>query len=344
MADSNKRIFVTGGTGFLGSYLLRYLVQMGYTEISALRRPSSSMALVAPVADKINWIEGDIMDLFLLEDAMKDVQQVYHCAAVVSFDPRSYQHMMETNQVGTENVVNAALYRSVDKLVHVSSIAAIGRTKKEKNISEQSKWQRSKYNTSYAVSKYLSEQEVWRGIAEGLNANIVNPSLIMGSGDWNKGFLKLFKLAWKNFPFYPAGTSGFVDVRDVARMMIFLMEQSISSQRFIANADNLTYRSLLDQLAVQLNKKKPKYAVNALIRELSWRLEWIRTQFSSSYNPLLTKETARNASRSYFYHNEKSLDQLHFQYTPIEQTIEETALQFLESSKNDFAPRYLPLN
>lgn len=341
--DLNKTIFVTGGTGLLGSYLLRYLVQKGYTNIRALKRPSSTMDLVAPVKDQIEWIEGDILDLFLLEDAMHEVQQVYHCAAIVSFDPRHYDKMTEINQLGTENIVNAALYKGIEKLVHVSSIAAIGRTKKEKHISEKSKWSRTKFNTQYAISKYLAEQEVWRGIAEGLNAAIINPSLILGSGHWHKGFLKLFKMTWKNFPFYPPGTTGFVDVRDVARIMIILMEKPIVSERFIISAENMSFKQLQEQLAFQLNRKAPTYAVNSAMRELAWRFEWLRSQFSAQYSPLITRDTAMNSSRTYFYHNEKSIEQLNFQYTPLKYTIEETAKQFLDASKDSFKPKFLPL-
>ena len=334
---------MTGGTGLLGSYLLRYLVQKGYTTIRALKRPTSTMDLVAPVKDQIEWIEGDILDLFLLEDAMDNVQQVYHCAAIVSFDPRHHDKMTEVNQIGTENIVNAALHKGIEKLVHVSSIAAIGRTKKEKHINEKSKWSRTKFNTQYAISKYLAEQEVWRGIAEGLNAAIVNPSLILGSGHWNTGFLKLFKMTWKNFPFYPQGTTGFVDVRDVARIMITLMERPIAAERFIVNAENISFKQLQEQLALQLNRKAPAYAVNRMMREIAWRLEWLRTQFSPNYSPLITRDTAMNSSRTYFYHNEKSIDQLNFQYTPLKHTLEETAKQFVEASKDNFKPKILPL-
>jgi len=233
-------IFVSGGTGFLGSYLLRYLIQKDYTNIFALKRSDSSMALVASVQDKIKWIEGDILDVVLLEEIMEQVKLVYHCAAMVSFDPKDYNQLMQVNVEGTANMVNAALAAGVDKFLHVSSIAALGRNKNNSQVDEDSKWQRNKFNTNYSISKYLSEQEVWRGIHEGLNATIINPSTILGSGFWEKGTGQLFTQVMQGLKFYPQGTTGFVDVRDVARLMIIMMESETLSERVLANGDNLS--------------------------------------------------------------------------------------------------------
>ena len=177
-----KKIFVTGGTGFLGSYLLRYLIHKGYTDIRALKRSTSSMALLGDVAHLIEWIDGDILDVVSLQESMQEVQQVYHCAAIVSYESGQADLMHEVNVVGTANVVNLALEMQVEKLVHVSSIAALGRSGKSKLLDESAKWEQSKFNTQYAISKHRAEMEVWRGIAEGLNAAIVNPSVILGSG------------------------------------------------------------------------------------------------------------------------------------------------------------------
>ena len=220
-------VLITGATGFLGSYLLRSLIKSGHQNIRALRRPNSDHALVADIQGAVEWVEGDLLDPAALEDAMQGIRQVYHCAAIVSFDPRMVRTMLRANVEGTANVVNAALWEGVDKLVHVSSIAAIGRSPEEKKVSENTKWQRSPLHSNYAISKYLSEQEAWRGMAEGLNVSVVNPSVILGSGRWEDGPLQLFRLGWKAFPFYATGVSGFVDVRDVAQAMILLLLRSV---------------------------------------------------------------------------------------------------------------------
>ena len=177
----HKRILVTGATGFLGAYLLRQLVTQGHA-IRALRRANSPMHLVEDIADLVEWVEADILDIVALETAFEGVTHVYHCAAMVSFHPRDVDRMMKINVEGTANIVNLSLSFGVQKLVHVSSIAAVGRSKERPQLDESSKWTTSKLNTNYAISKYMGEQEVWRGHAEGLAVGIVNPAIILGSG------------------------------------------------------------------------------------------------------------------------------------------------------------------
>ena len=171
-----KKIFVTGGTGFVGSHILRYLVRDHSYEIRALKRKGSPMNLVREVQDKIKWIDGDLLDSVSLEDAMQDVDEVYHCGALITFDPAQFDRMHRVNQEGTSNIVNIALDFGIKKLVHLSSIAALGRYKHILHYDESTKWDRSPLNSQYAISKHMGEQEVWRGIAEGLNAAIINPN------------------------------------------------------------------------------------------------------------------------------------------------------------------------
>ncbi|MDX1942159.1 MAG: NAD-dependent epimerase/dehydratase family protein [Saprospiraceae bacterium] len=338
----DKQILVTGSTGFLGSYLLRYLVHEGYIRIRALKRADSHMDLVADIKSQIEWIKCDMLDIIGLEDAMQGVQQVYHCAAVVAFDAREFERMRKVNVDGTANVINAALHAKVEKFVHVSSIAAIGRTKGSNIVNEATKWERNNFNSEYAISKYLSENEAWRGLAEGLNVAIVNPSVILGAGRWDDGPLKFFKLVWKNFPFYTKSTSGFVDVRDVARFMVHLMESDKTGERYILNAENLTYQAIMNEIATNLNKKRPRIEVTPFIQQLAWRADWLRSRLLGK-KPFITREVARLAMRSFEYENKKSLSQFDFEYTPIRQTIAETSRQFREAAENGFESKVLPL-
>ena len=339
----NKSILVTGGTGFLGSYLLRYLTRNGYTRIKALKRPNSPMDLVAPVSNRIEWVECDLLDVPYLEDVMEGVDQLYHCAAMISFYPSERKRMLRTNVEGTANVVNAALNQGVGRMVHVSSIAALGRIKNKKIVTEQAKWERSKLNTTYSLSKYLSENEVWRGIAEGLTAAIVNPSIILGSGFWHGGGPQaFFRLAGRGFPYYPIGTNGFVDVRDVARFMILLMESDIAGERYILNSDNWTYQNLLTSIARAQGQKPPKIKVTPLIQQVAWRLEWIRQKLTGA-RPVITRETARTASSSFHYVNQKSREAFDFEYLPLIDTISQTSLKYLEAKENDLQPKLLEL-
>jgi len=188
----------------------------------------------------------------------------------------------------------------------------------------------------------LSANEVWRGMTEGLNVAMVNPSVILGGGRWEEGPLKFFKMVWKNFPFYTKGTTGFVDVRDVARFMILLMESEVVGERYILNGENLTYQTVMNEIALHLNKKPPSIQVNSLIQQLAWRVEWLRSKLLGS-RPFITRETAANSMRSYFYQNDKSRTDFDFEYTPIRQTIAETCQQFKDATDKGLESRVLPL-
>jgi dihydroflavonol-4-reductase len=362
----SKAIFITGATGFLGSYLTRYLVKTGHTNIIALKRSTSRMDLVADILDKVHWVEGDILDVPFLEEILshpKDsfrkgllsergyhISHIFHCAAVVSFDPRNRDEMYDINVKGTANLVNAALECGVEKFIHVSSIAAVGRLKNEPNVSETNKWQRSPLNSHYAISKYQGEQEVWRGIAEGLNAAIVNPSVILGSQFWDSGTGKLFEQVWSGLRFYTEGVTGYVDVRDVVRFMVLLMASDIeklpdglSGKRFIINGENLPYKILFEQIADVLGKKRASIRVTPLLRELAWRFEFLKSKITG-IQPLITKETAHASATTFYFSNEKSLNAFpEFHYTPIQQTIKETGEQFLQCQKLGEKAAFLPV-
>ena len=339
----DKQIFVTGGTGFVGSYLLRYLVQQGYTKIRACHRATSRMDMVAEVADAIEWVEGDILDVLFLEEVMADVDLVYHSAAVVSFDPRFRKQLYAINQEGTANMVNVALHCGVEKFLHVSSIAVFGKREAEGMVTEKSKWERNPANSDYTISKYMAEQEVWRGIAEGLPAVMVNPSVIMGSGFWDAGPARFFTQVWNGLKFWPSGMTGFVDVRDVARYMILLMESDVVSERYILNGENWAFKTIFDTIADLLKVKKPSIRVTPFLATMAWRIEWLRSRLTGK-QPMVTKATADSAMRTYRFDNQKSLGLFDFQYTPIADTLRDSAAQFLEGEKEGFKPKYLDLN
>lgn len=322
-------ILVTGGTGFLGSYLIRSLVAAG-KPVRALYRKAPSPRL-QDLSGKIEWVQGDILDVGALEDAMQGVTQVYHCAAVVSFQPGDAANLMKINVEGTANVVNLALDAGVKKLLYVSSVAAIGRSRQQAAIHEDCEWEDSPNNSRYSISKYQGEMEVWRGIAEGLDAVIVNPSIILGAGFWDEGSGTLLKNAWKEFPYYTEGVNGFVDVLDVVKAMILLMDSSVSGERFILSADNWGYRQLFTSMANALGKKPPHKATKPWMAEVVWRLEKVKGLLTGKH-PLLTKETARTAQLKVYYDNEKIRTALpSFNFRPLEETIREIAAAFLAS-------------
>lgn len=336
------KILVTGGTGFLGSYLLRYLVQQG-ADIRATRRSTSSMKLVKSIEDKIEWVEADVLDVVSLENAMQGIDSIYHCAAVVSFDPKSAKAMKKINVDGTANVVNIALQNNVKRLLHVSSIAAIGRSKETPNVNEKIMFVRNPMNTQYAISKFLGEQEAWRGAAEGLDVVVVNPSVIIGSGFWDNGTGGFFHQIQNNLKFFPTGATGFVDVRDVAKAMILLMNSEITDERYILNSENLQYSTFLNWIAEDLGKSKPSIQVTKFLQEVAWRFAWLKSKLTGK-KPFLTRETARNSSHQFYYKNDKFLNEFDdFKFKPMRETTRETASQFKKSIEQNKAFDLLPV-
>lgn len=339
----NQKIFVTGGTGFVGSYLLRYLVQQGYKNIRAIKRPTSKMDLVATIQDKIEWVEGDILDLPFIEEVMMGIDQVYHCAAMISFNPSDAAKMLQINEMGTEHIVNTSILLKIKKLVHISSIAAVGREKYGEIITEKTAWQKDETTSNYAYSKYAAEMQVWRGVAEGLDALILNPSIILGSGFWDQGSTEIFKLYGEGFPFYSDGSNGFVDVRDVARLAILAMNSTITEERFIVNGTNRPFQKVFNLISESAKVKAPSWRLTPLIAAIGWRLIWVFSKLTGKA-PTITKESVQSALGKHQFSNQKSIDTFAFSYTPIEQTIRETVEQFLAAKTNGGKAMVLPLN
>lgn len=313
-------ILVTGGSGLLGKALLDMLIAKGET-VKAIYHTSP---LFFPDSPRLISVSCDILDVYALEDVMKDVTEVYHCAGVVSFSPRDEKKLYAVNVEGTANVVNACLNADIRKLVHVSSVAALGRTRPGEMITEKMQWTPDTSNSKYGHSKFMGEMEVWRGVAEGLNAVIVNPSIILGPGNWNYGSAKIFKSVYEGFPWYTEGTTGFADVRDVAAAMIALMESDISGERFIISAENKTYRYLFSEIAKAFGKKIPFRKVTPFIAGITWRLAAVKSLFTNSH-PLITKETAATSLSAVEYDNRKLLKFLPgFRYRTLQETISET--------------------
>ncbi|HET9057238.1 MAG TPA: NAD-dependent epimerase/dehydratase family protein [Chitinophagaceae bacterium] len=326
-------ILVTGGTGLVGSELLRQLSAQGKA-VKAIYRNNISVHLTAEENKKINWIKGDINDILSLEDAMQGVEQVYHCAALVSFNPKNREELFKTNVEGTANVVNACLNSGIKKLVHVSSVAALGRIRNNETIKETTQWSEETNNSAYGKSKYYAELEVYRGIAEGLKAAIVNPVIILGAANWNDGSSAIFKKAYDGFPWYTNGITGFVDVRDVVTAMMQLMESDVSGEKFILSAENRTYREVLTWAAKGFSKTPPYREVKKWMGEIIWRLDKLKSLFTGG-NPLLTKETSRTAQQKVYFDNSKILQTLPgFRFRKIEDTINETCAMYLTRAKS----------
>lgn len=323
------RVLVTGGTGFLGAYIIQELVTKGWT-VRAIRRGNILPAFIpGTVWEKVEWIPGDVLDIMGLAEAMEGMDAVIHAAAKLSFSRRDKKELYHTNIEGTANVVNMAVEQNIRRFVHVSSVAALGRTGNGETVNEEKSWTESRWNTRYAVSKFRGEIEVWRGMGEGLPAVIVNPSTILGFGDWNHSSCTLFRSAWQEFPWYTEGVNGFVDVRDAARAIVSLLETDVVGERFILNSDNWSFRRLFENIAAGFGKKAPTRKATPFLAGIAWRKERIKSLLSGKPS-ILTKESARVAQSLTYFDNRKILAQLPgFQFTPLEKTIKEACLDYL---------------
>jgi dihydroflavonol-4-reductase len=331
-------VFVTGATGLLGSHLLYALLLKG-KEVRALARNRASIKKVKKVfsfytdepdqlLNKITWVFGDVLDKSFLEKSISGSLEVYHCAAIVSFDPGDFKRLKEVNIQGTRNIIHACKLHTVKKLLHVSSVAAVGKSTDGKEITEENGFP-CRALSGYSLTKTESEKIVWKAISEGVNAVIVNPSIILGPGDWYSGSGKLFSTVYSGLKFYTKGVTGFVDIRDVVEIMIRLMASEISSERFIINAENLSYHDLFRRIASGLGTKAPFIYASPLVTSIGWRLGSFFSLFTGK-QPILTKNSARSSHSLQRYTSQKLLERIDYTFIPIESSLHFCTACFLK--------------
>jgi dihydroflavonol-4-reductase len=328
-----QKVLVTGGTGFLGAYILQALVEKGYA-VRAIHRSSNYPDFIdASINRNVEWVEGDILDVVSLEDAMKGIDIVVHAAALVSFYKSDKKKLFKINVDGTANVVNMAIENGIKKMYYISSVAALGRTSYGEKVTEEKKWTNAKTNTNYAISKYYAEREVWRGMGEGMDVVILNPSTIIGYGDWNHSSCKIFKTVYEEFPWYTEGVNGFVFVEDVAKVLLEIMQTDTKNERFIVNGDNYTFQNLFNEIATAFGKKKPTKKATRLMGVIAAYVEKVKSLFNNR-KPLLTLETAKVAQSKTYFDNSKILKVLpDFRFTPLQNAIEISAKKYLQNLK-----------
>jgi len=324
-------VLVTGATGLVGSYLSKLLITKG-EKVRAIKRATSDVSLLGEFASQIEWVEGDVLDITSLETAMNGVKKLYHCAAVISLMPSERDHMMKVNIEGVANVMNTALNSGVHKVVHVSSIAALGVAPPGKVMDENYADPNISKSFSYHRSKHYGEREVWRASNEGLNVVIANPSTVLGAGWWDDEPNSLFREIYNGLKFYTTATMGFVDVRDVAECLYRLMEGDISGERFIVSAENLSFRDLIWMMADEMKVKRPPLQAGRLLLSIAWRTEILKSFFSSK-RLLITRESARLANIDFVLSNEKIKRALNYSFKPVKETVAETAQVFLKTGK-----------
>lgn len=314
-------ILITGGTGFIGSSLIKQLLAYGKS-VRAIKRHNSIIPKNLRNNSKIEWVEADLSDYFSLQNAFKGIKEVYHCAALVSYDPADKKQLFKTNVEGTTHIVNLCQDYQV-RLLYVSSVAALGDNERNKVITERTHWVWNKTKSRYSISKYEAEREVWRGIAEGLNAVIINPSIVIGPSKGESESGRIFELLEKGLNFYPTGSAGFIDVDDVVKIMITLMKKvDIIGESFILNAINISYRELFAEYSILIGKKPPKHSANQGLMELAWRFVAVFKLFGIKRFGL-TKEIALASIKKNVYSNQRIVETLDYSFKALDKSLKE---------------------
>ena len=334
-------ILVTGGTGLVGSHLLYFLLKEN-VQLRAIHRKNSDLISVKKVFalytsevdslfNKIEWIEADVIDVPALTLAFENITKVYHCAAFINFDPSKYKILKKANIEGTANVVNLCLTNNVEKICYVSSVATLGSSLNDKLITEETEWNAEEKNSVYGITKFGAEMEVWRGTQEGLDAVIVNPGVILGTSPNGDGSGIIIGLGSSGIPFYPSGGIGIVDVQDVVKAMILLMDSEIKNEQFILVSENITYKELLSKLAPLFGKKPPTKKLSKNIMFFLSNTDWLMGKLFGKKRKLF-KATVRSLFKTSFYDASKIKDQMEFQFIPLEKTLERVTKETKKAS------------
>jgi len=330
--NNSDRILVTGGTGFIGAYVIRDLLQKGFTNIHAIKRASSPTEMIQDFYDQVQWSECGLLETASLDKIIQNVDAIIHCAAIISLNPSDRKMMYRINVEGTANIVNLALTHQLKKVIHISSIAAIGRPLKSETITEETEWVDSEFNSHYGISKYQAELELRRGQLEGLDIGIINPGLVLGAGYWDSGTASIIKRVDKGIPFYPLGSNGLVDVRDVAKASVILLQSEIVGERYIISGQNLSYRELFNSIAEALGKSGPKRPFKAWLGALAWRVEWLRSKITGA-DILVSRESLSTTAYPAQYDNSKSIAELGMKYRDIRASIIEISAIYKASKE-----------
>lgn len=323
--------FLTGSTGLVGMRLALDLLQRG-EPVRALFRSGSNLKLVEEVFsfydqenghklfDQIEWVEGDVLDLSALRPYLNGVKKIFHSAAVVSYDLRDSDLMQRVNVQGTANLVNLALEVGVEKFAHVSSVSALSVPENGDCMDESNYWIAGKEFTPYGLSKYLAEQEVWRGIEEGLQAVIVNPCMVLGAGKTGKSSAQIFKMLGRKWPAYPPGTAGYVDVRDVSRSLVELAFSDITAQRYVLVGENASYRDLLHKGMPLFGLTPPEKKMSPFVIKMLWRAAYLGSLITGK-RPTFSRQIAQNVMNKRCYNPAKIKETLGITFYDLSQSL-----------------------
>ena len=322
---------ITGTTGLVGSHLALRLLEKGESVRGIFRSEATKSKTLnlfrlygrEPLFEQIDWVQADILDVPALEKAFPGIERVYHCAALISFDPKDEEKLRKVNIEGTANVVNLSLDFGVQKICHVSSVAALGDLKESETVhTEETEWNPEKPHSDYGISKYGAEMEIWRGLQEGLQTVAVVPGIILGPGFWEDGSGAIFSAIENGLPFYTMGSTGFVAVKDVVSAMIALMESDISGQRYILIGEHVVLRDMAFEIADALGARRPSIKAGPFLTNLAVFADWLASMFGKKRT--LFAETTEAFHRERLFSNAKIVADLGFEFTGIRAYIRET--------------------
>lgn len=319
---------VTGASGLLGAHVVLKLLQQGKSVI-ATKQTTSDISKVKhcfsyygkeSLFEKIKWVDMDITDVFSIEEALKGVAHVYHCAGFVSFDDKHHTKLMLMNETGTANLINACVAKKISSFCHVSSLSTINNADYEGELSEKIFWKTSGKESSYAISKYNAEREVWRGMEEGLKVAIVNPGFILAPGFWEQSSGKLFAFCYKGNRFYSDGSTAYVDVNDVVNVMVKLVDEQIFGERFILVENTYTFKEIFSYVQKKFGKAPPHIKTGKWILHLGRIADGLLSGIFGKER-VLTKNTVRTITGHKKYSNSKAKDLLSYTFKPVPEVL-----------------------
>ena len=332
---------VTGATGIVGMPLVLKLLSKGQT-VRALHRPNSDRARVERAIREVDpdslarleWAEGDVTDQASLEEALEGVARVFHCAALVSFHTNDRDALRRINAEGTANLVNAMLHCQTARLIHVSSVAALGR-KAGQPTDEETLFEEHPGTSAYARSKHRAEMEAFRGAVEGMPGGVVvvNPTVILGRGDGRRSSSALFRVLHRGLSWYPTGSGGYVGAEDVAEVCIRLADSEVRDARFVLCAEHRTHKEVMGMIADALGRPRPSRAVRGWMAGLVWRVVRVY-ELLTGRRSMISRESLASGTQHQRYDGtliERTLLELGqtWEYTPIQDVIASTAKAYL---------------
>lgn len=314
------KVIVTGANGFLGSWLSQRLANDGH-ETFALVRKGSDLSELAEF--KGQYLYGDVTDLSSLEKNFENADAVFHLAGVVAYKPADRPLMEKVNVGGTENVIQACLKTKVRKLVHLSSVVAVGAGFHQNEIlNEDSPYNIGHLNLGYFETKHRAELAVIKASREeGLHSVILNPSTIYGPGDAKKGSRKTqIKVAQGKFKIYPPGGVNVVAVEDVVEGIVRAWTGGRNGERYILSSENLLIKDVFDIIADKAGVKRPHLAIPKwFIRSTGHVGDLLN---SLGYSMSLSSETAWTSTLYHWFDSGKAKRELGLQFQPSKKSIE----------------------